>query len=194
VKLGTDVDGVTLDSGPLYHAAFKRLGLTAIPGQLQSWYFDKIYGTDNRTVDMILGKVAQIINVSLVPGAQILNKIVEFSHIELPIHFVTSRPAESWGSTKKALERHFSFPFLLSCVMSKGKYCNENELDFFVEDGPPHIKDIFWRSNTHIYVLDKPYNQALDLPGYAGALRVKNWSEILVNLARKGFCETIPRK
>lgn len=193
-KLGCDVDGVVLDSGPLYHKAFEKLGLVANPEQLHLWYFEKIYGTDKKTVEKVLSKVAAIINVSPTPGSQMLNKIVNLPHIESPIHFVSSRDISSHKATWKALKRHFDFPFQLWCggsKMNKGIACDLFGIDFFVEDGPPHIMDIVTHSSTELYILNKPYNQDVGFTDATRVLRVNNWSEILVDLAREGYREAV---
>lgn len=191
MRLGVDVDGVVLDTLPLFHKAFEKLGLKIQANKLHSWAFTERYDTSTEIVNKVLSKVATIVNVALIPGAQILNKIVNLPHIESPIHFVSSRHPESYCPTKAALRNYFNFPFFLYCGINKGDACNILELDFFVEDGPPHIKDIYWYSNTHLYILDKPYNREIDYPKSIDVLRVKNWSEILVDLAREGYREAV---
>jgi len=187
MRLGIDVDGVVLDSIALYDAAFqKRYTLK----KDNVWDFEEAYGINTEQVNEVLKEVEQITDVPLIPGAQILNKIVNLPHIESPMRFVTSSSFASYDATRKTLERHFTFSFLLCCGINKGLYCDAHKIDFFVEDGPPHIRDIFWNSTTRIYILDKPYNQ--DIPdGTCDVVRVKNWSEILIDLQREGYREAV---
>ena len=191
MRLGVDVDGVILDSVPLYRTAFEKRGYTTTDESI--FPFNKAYGTDAKTTEEICKEVEQLTDIPLIPGAQILNKIVNLPHIESPIHFVSSRSLDSWDATYDALTRHFPLPFDfdLFCEVDKGWYCNEYELDFFVEDGPPHIRDIFWNSTTKIYILDKPYNQQFNFPETFKVLRVKNWDEVLIDLQREGYREAV---
>lgn len=187
MRLGVDVDGVTLDTLPLYEKAFQVLGFPLKLDKSHLWSLAERHGSSEGIVNKVLSKVAARINVSLVPGAQILNKIVNLPHIESPIHFVSARDISSQPATAKALGKHFfTFPWELSCgIDNKGEYCDYYGLDFFVEDGPLHIEDIVWGSTTRVYILDKPYNREIDFK--FRTLRVNNWSEILVDLTREGY-------
>lgn len=189
MKLGVDVDGVVLDSVPLYQTAFEKHGRSVV--HKNAYRLQDIYDTSPEITQTIMHEVEQITDVPLIPGAQILNKIVDLPHIESPIYFVSSRSLESWMSTKQALKRHFPFNFYLTCDVDKGWFCAFQGLDFFVEDGPPHIRDIFYNSITRLYILDKPYNQEIDFPHHMNALRVKNWDEILIDIQREGYREAI---
>lgn len=193
MRLGVDVDGVVLDSGALYNAVFHKK-FTLIPENKDSWDFEEAYGISTEEVNKVLREVEQITDVSLIPGAQILNKSVELPHIESPIHFVSSRSQGSFYPTVEALQHHFDFPIFLRCDVNKGIYCDKYELDFFVEDEPPHIKDIYKNAATKIYILDKPYNRNIlcfeNLKG-SNVLRIKNWDEILIDLQREVYREAV---
>ena len=191
MRLGVDVDGVILDVIPLHRAALEKRGYVSDSRIQNTWSYTESHGAPPEVTKEVFKEVEQLTDVPLIPGAQILNKIVELPHIESPIYFVSSRSLEARQATIKALERHFSFPFSVICEVGKGWVCNHLQLDFFVEDGPPHIRDIFWNSTTKIYILDKPYNQEIDFPGSMKCLRVKNWDEILVDLAREGYREAV---
>ena len=104
---------------------------------------------------------------------------------------MSSRSLGSYYATAVALENHFSFDFLLRCNTNKGKYCEERNLDFFVEDGPPHIENIYHNSTTKLYILDKPYNQGIEYWESMDVLRVNNWSEIMLDLQREGYREAV---
>jgi len=188
MRLGCDVDGVVLDTLPLYEKAFQVLGYPLKLDKAHLWDLAERHGVGDGIINKVLSEIAAITNVSLVPGAQILNKIAKLPHIELPIYFLSGRHYKAHTATQKALDKHFTFPFKLLCVggilLNKGDACHWYGLDFFVEDGPPHIEDILGASNTNVFVLDQPHNQ--NIKDGTGVIRVKNWHEILINLHREG--------
>lgn len=178
MRLGLDLDGVTIDSIPYWIRVFNREAGTAYgPGDLPD-----TYGRPDWAVISDRHELEMLVAGPPMPGAREAFHALKAAGHELIV--VTARHPRLRGMTAAWLA-HFDLPvddmhFLEGG--SKGDYARNLGIHLFVEDAP-HNACSLAAAGVPVLLFDQPYNRAVS---GERVQRCRGWGEVLAAVLSAG--------
>jgi len=171
VRLGVDLDGVTIDSIPYWIRVFNRDAGTAFePGDLPDPYSRPDWAAiaDRHELEMLVAGPPM-------PGAREAFHALKVAGHELIV--VTARHPRLRGITAAWLA-HYDLPVDEMHFLeggSKGEYSRNLGIRLFVEDAPHNARSLA-AAGVGVLLFDHPYNR--EVSG-EGVLRCRGWDEVV---------------